>query len=168
MRFLALICALCVPLLLAACGGDNSPKGADAGVTVSETTGVKSTPSAALERTEPSVEVPNEPAPKELVVNDLLEGTGAAAETGDELTVHEVAVEYETGDKLESIYGNQGFRFELGSGEAIKGWERGLVGMRAGGRRELIVPPNLAYEKGTLIYVVDLLTVKEVPRSKSP
>lgn len=160
MRFLALVNALCAAFVLAACGGD-SPVGTSTTATVSESSRVTATPSAALRRSKPEVEVPPGPAPKELVVNDLLEGTGAAAETGDELTVHEVGVVYETGEDLESIYGNKGFRFELGTGEAIEGWERGLVGMRAGGRRELIIPSHLAWHKGPMIYVVDLLTVKK-------
>jgi peptidylprolyl isomerase len=164
-RYVVLVGALCAVAISVGCGGD-SPEKASTVVTVSESTGKKSTPAAAFKRTEPSVEVPKEPAPKELVVNDLLEGTGAAAETGNELTVHEVAVMYKTGEQLESIYGNEGFRFELGSGEAIEGWERGLVGMRAGGRRELIIPSNLAYEKGPMIYVVDLLEVKKARPSQ--
>jgi peptidylprolyl isomerase len=166
MRSIVLLGGLFALSLLAACGGDSSPGAAEAGVTVNESSGVKSTPQAAVKRGEPVVKVPPEPPPKEMVINDLLVGTGAAAETGDELTVHELAVEYETDEVLESIYGNEGFRFELGSGEAIEGWEQGLVGMRAGGRRELIIPPKLAYKKGTLIYVVDLLTVKKAPPSR--
>jgi peptidylprolyl isomerase len=166
MRSIALVNALGALAILASCGGDDPPERADTGVTASETTGAKSTPGAAAKRGEPAVKVPSEPPPKELVVKDLLEGTGAAAETGDELTVHELAVEYETKGQLESIYGNEGFRFVLGSGEAIEGWERGLIGMRAGGRRELIVPPDLAYEKTTLIYIVDLLEVKKAQASR--
>lgn len=164
MRFIVLVSALCAMSALAACGENDSPKSADTGVTVSASTGEKSTPSAALKRTEPSVKAPKEPAPKELVVNDLLEGTGPVAETGDELTVHEVGVVYETGEELESIYGNKGFRFKLGAGEAVEGWERGLVGMKAGGRRELIIPTHLAWHKGPMIYMVDLLAVKKAPR----
>lgn len=165
-RFIVLVATICAVSVLVACGGEGSSKSTGTGVTVNESTGIKSTPSAAAKRPEPSVEVPSEPPPKELVVNDLLVGTGAVAETGDELTVHEKAVEYETGEGLETIYGEEAFRFELGVGEAIEGWEQGLVGMRAGGRRELIIPPDLAYKKATMIYIVDLLEVKKARSSQ--
>jgi FKBP-type peptidyl-prolyl cis-trans isomerase len=94
------------------------------------------------------------------VVEDLVEGTGAVAEVGDDLGVRYIGVNYRTGEEFEDS-SDATFEFELGSGFANAGWERGLRGMRAGGRRELIVPRSLApFGKEALIYVVDLLSVR--------
>lgn len=112
-------------------------------------------------RPEPKVRVPSGPPPKELVVENLIDGIGTVAKEGDELAVRYVGVDYKTRTEFENSW-NLTLRFELGAGEVNEGWERGLEGMRVGGRRELIVPPDLAPSgrPDTLIYVVDLLAVK--------
>lgn len=105
--------------------------------------------------------------------NDLITGTGASAADGDELTVDYVGALYSDGKVFDASWSHGGpkgvpFSFQLGAGQVIKGWDQGLVGMRVGGRRELIIPPSLAYgstsqasipANSTLIFIVDLLSV---------
>jgi FKBP-type peptidyl-prolyl cis-trans isomerase len=121
--------------------------------------------------TKPTVEVPSGPAPSSLQVNDITDGDGAEAQPGDTLSVQYVGVDYETGKEFDSSWDSgQPFTFQLGSRQVIPGWDQGIQGMRVGGRRELIVPPDLAYGKqgqppaigpnATLVFVVDLLDVK--------
>jgi peptidylprolyl isomerase len=120
--------------------------------------------------TKPTVEVPDGPPPKELVKRDLVEGTGAEAKSGDEITVEYVGVGFESGEEFDASWGREPFPLTLGAGEVIAGWDQGIEGMKVGGRRELIIPPDLAYgpegqppsigPNETLIFVVDLLSVK--------
>ena len=110
---------------------------------------------------EPKVRVPNGPPPKQLVVRNLREGSGAEVKPGDDIAVDYVGVNYKTGKKFESTWERpEPGTFTLSSGELIKGWLDGLKGMKVGGRRELIIPSKLAYKTGPLIYVIDLVSVK--------
>ncbi len=107
--------------------------------------------------------------PDELVVEDLVAGDGAVAEPGADLIVHFVGAFWASGQEFDASWDRgQPFTFTLGAGEVIPGWEQGVAGMRVGGRRALVVPPDLAYgERGsaaiapgeTLVFVVDLLEV---------
>ncbi len=119
----------------------------------------------------PSIEPPNTPPPKELVKRDIVKGKGAEAKDGDTIKVQYVGVVYDTGKEFGSTWDSgQPFTFKLGSGGVIPGWTQGIPGMRVGGRRELIVPPNLGYgpqgsppaipPNATLIFAIDLLSVK--------
>jgi peptidylprolyl isomerase len=121
--------------------------------------------------TKPSVEVPDADPPAELVIEDIVEGDGAEAAAGDQVTVQYVGVDYATGEQFDASWdGGEPFSFELGSGEVIEGWDEGVQGMGAGGRRELTIPPDLAYGAqgsppaigpgATLVFVVDLLSVE--------
>lgn len=106
--------------------------------------------------------------PGDLVVDDLVVGDGPAASQGEIVTVHFVGAEWVSGAEFDATWDRgQPFTFELGAGRVIEGWERGVIGMRVGGRRALVVPPDLAYgdrgaaggvEPGaTLVFIVDLL-----------
>ena len=121
--------------------------------------------------TKPTVEVPDGPPPKTLEVEDLVEGDGPEAAPGDTLTMQYVGVSYSDGKQFDASWDNgQPFTFQLGSGQVIQGWDQGIAGMKVGGRRELIVPPDLGYgaqgsppaikPNETLIFVVDLLDVQ--------
>ncbi|MFF9486276.1 FKBP-type peptidyl-prolyl cis-trans isomerase [Streptomyces sp. NPDC014676] len=120
------------------------------------------------ELTKPEVDVPEGAAPAELTVRDLVVGDGAEVKPGTVVRVHYVGVTFETGKEFDSSWDrDQPFKFALGSGRVIKGWDRGLRGMRVGGRREIVVPPRLGYGNqspsplipagSTLVFVVDLL-----------
>jgi peptidylprolyl isomerase len=123
----------------------------------------KPKPTPTTNKTKPKVEVPKGPPPKKLVIKDLEKGKAPSAKAGDELTVEYVGVDYKTGKQFDASWDRgEPFSFELGSGGVIAGWEQGIEGMKVGGRRELIIPPELAYgpEKGTLVFVVDLLAIE--------
>jgi peptidylprolyl isomerase len=118
----------------------------------------------------PTVQLPTGPAPTQLVVKDLKAGTGPEAKSGDQVTVQYIGVLYEDGTKFDASYDHgQPFSFQLGGGNVIPGWDQGVAGMKAGGRRELIIPPDLAYgaqgqpptipANATLVFVIDLVSV---------
>jgi len=123
------------------------------------------------ERGKPKVTVKKgTPPPKELLTNDLVEGTGEEAKSGDEVSVQYVGVDYKTGKEFDSSWSRgEPFPFTLGKGEVIPGWDQGVAGMKVGGRRELIIPPELAYGPAgqppaigpneTLVFVIDLEAV---------
>ncbi len=119
--------------------------------------------------TEPTVVVPPGNPPTQLEVKDLIVGTGAEAQPGDELTVQYIGKAYSSKEVFDSSWSrNQPFQFQLG-GNVITGWNQGIAGMQVGGRRELIIPPSLAYgdespgngiaANDTLVFIVDLLKV---------
>jgi peptidylprolyl isomerase len=118
----------------------------------------------------PTVKLPTGPAPTNLVVKDLKTGTGPAAKPGDQVSVQYIGVLYDTGSKFDSSYDHgQPFSFKLGGGQVIQGWDQGVAGMKAGGLRELTIPPGLAYgaqgqpptipPNATLVFVIDLVSV---------
>jgi FKBP-type peptidyl-prolyl cis-trans isomerase len=112
-------------------------------------------------RPKPKVAVPAEPAPRRLVVRDLAAGSGEEIRPHSVIALHFVGVNYRTGQEFESTWSKKSpLTIEFGRGQEIVGWEKGLAGMRVGGRRELIVPSKLAYGTGPLVYVVDLLSVE--------
>ncbi|MEW2063492.1 FKBP-type peptidyl-prolyl cis-trans isomerase [Streptomyces sp. NPDC007002] len=126
------------------------------------------------ERTKPVVEVPAGEPPTELTIRDLVVGDGLEALPGRVVRVHYVGVAFASGREFDSSWEeDRPFKFAVGGGRAIKGWDRGVRGMRAGGRREIIVPPRLGYGRqspsalipagSTLVFVVDLLTVAGPP-----
>jgi peptidylprolyl isomerase len=117
----------------------------------------------------PQVVVPSSPAPKHLEVADLITGTGPKAKAGDTVQVQYVLATYSSGGVVQSSWTSQPFSFSLGAGQVIEGWDLGVVGMQAGGRRELIIPPALGYgaqSRGggiaaneTLIFIVDCIAI---------
>jgi peptidylprolyl isomerase len=116
--------------------------------------------------TAPTVTVPSGTPPTHLETADLITGTGAAAANGDHLTVQYVLATYSSGKVVQSSWTSAPFTFTLGQGQVIPGWDQGVVGMKAGGRRELIIPPSLGYgaqspgpgiaANDTLVFVIDL------------
>ncbi|XRQ02880.1 FKBP-type peptidyl-prolyl cis-trans isomerase [Actinomadura welshii] len=122
----------------------------------------------ALER--PEIDFPEGQPPEYLDITDITEGDGAEAAKGSHVAMHYVGVSWSTGEEFDASW-NRGstLDFQLGSGRVIKGWDMGLVGMKVGGRRKLVIPPHLAYgdrspspaiKPGeTLIFVVDLMAV---------
>ncbi|MFC3450415.1 FKBP-type peptidyl-prolyl cis-trans isomerase [Amycolatopsis speibonae] len=118
----------------------------------------------------PQIDRPEGAAPADLVKTDISVGDGQEAKTGDTVTVHYVGVSHSTGDQFDASWDRgEPLRFGLGRGQVIPGWDQGVAGMKVGGRRQLVIPPHLAYgERGaggvikpneTLIFVVDLVGV---------
>ena len=119
--------------------------------------------------TAPTIKIPSGTPPTSLQSADLITGTGATAVPGDNVTVQYVLGTYSSGKEVQSSWTSQPFSFTLGAGQVIPGWDKGVVGMKVGGRRELIIPPSLGYgaqspgpgiaANDTLVFVVDLLKV---------
>jgi peptidylprolyl isomerase len=118
----------------------------------------------------PDVTVPDTAPPDALVITDDIVGEGDEATPGQHVTVHYVGVSWSTGQQFDASWDRmEPFRFGLGGGQVIKGWDQGVAGMKVGGRRTLHIPPHLGYgAQGaggviapgeTLIFTVDLLGV---------
>jgi peptidylprolyl isomerase len=162
MQRLLLIFGACFALLIAGCGSDDSTSSS----TSSEQTTTE-TAEAPKAKTRPKVEVPQGAPPKKVVTKELEEGSGPAAKAGDQVTVQYVGVNYRSGKEFDASWDRgEPFAFTLGVHEVISGWDIGIEGMKVGGRRELIIPPNHAYGASgappaippneTLVFVVDL------------
>jgi peptidylprolyl isomerase len=117
----------------------------------------------------PEVDFPGGEPPTELEISDIWQGDGAVAKAGDTVQVHYVGVAYSTGEEFDTSWSRSApLEFRLGAGQVIAGWDQGVQGMRVGGRRQLIIPPGLAYgDRGagrsiapgeTLIFVCDLVS----------
>jgi peptidylprolyl isomerase len=109
-----------------------------------------------------------EPAPSVLTTKDIVVGAGAEAPANSVVNVHYLGVDYETGEEFDSSWG-RGESIEFPLNRLIKGWQDGIPGMKVGGRRMLICPPDVAYGPAgsghqlsgrTLVFVIDLLGVK--------
>ncbi len=123
------------------------------------------------ERKRPEIDFPEGEPPSGLVMVDEIVGDGAEAAGGSFVTTHYVGVAYSTGEEFDASW-NRGepLSFRLGAGQVIAGWDQGIAGMKVGGRRRLVIPPDLAYGKRgagsaigpdeTLIFVVDLVDTR--------
>lgn len=137
--------------------------------TSTSTTPAVTTPTSGPLSKEPKITVPTAPAPTSLVTTDLVKGTGTAAKAGDTVTVNYVGALYKGGKVFDASWNRSTtFSIALLPTAVIQGWVNGIPGMRVGGRRELIIPPSLAYKavsqasipaNSTLIFIVDLLAV---------
>ncbi len=123
-----------------------------------------------MSNTKPEVVIPQTPAPSTLVTEDITVGDGLEAVSGKNVSVHYVGVAWSTGKQFDASWDrNEPFDFGLGAGQVISGWDKGVTGMKVGGRRKLTIPPDMGYGsqgaggviKGgeTLVFVVDLLNV---------
>lgn len=175
--------AICIGLIA---GGDDSLSASRAagsdGLTTSANSSQGGAATAASEvgKTKPQVQPPEGPAPTELEVTDLVTGAGAEAKAGDLVTVQYVVVLQKNGKEVYSSWGRKPLSFELGGGGGgvTLGWERGIKGMREGGRRKLVAPANLSYGKAgvppaigpneALVSVIDLLEVKGSTPAQGP
>lgn len=118
--------------------------------------------------TKPEIDAPIEPAPTELTASDQWEGSGDEAQPGAVVEVHYLGVDYETGEEFDSSW-SRGESISFPLQGLIRGWQEGIPGMKVGGRRTLVCPPEWAYgpEGGghrlsgrTLIFVIDLLSTR--------
>ncbi|KOU03837.1 peptidylprolyl isomerase [Streptomyces sp. MMG1522] len=119
----------------------------------------------------PEVDFPGGEPPADLEIKDIWEGDGPVAQAGQTVSVHYVGVSFSSGEEFDASW-NRGtpLQFQLGAGQVIAGWDKGVQGMKVGGRRQLTIPAHLAYgDRGagggkiapgeTLIFVCDLVAV---------
>ncbi len=123
------------------------------------------------ERTRPEIDFPEGEPPTALTVVDEIVGEGPEAAAGQTVTTHYVGVAFSTGEEFDASW-NRGepLSFRLGVGQVIAGWDQGIAGMKVGGRRKLVIPPDLGYgargaggaikPNETLIFVVDLVDAR--------
>jgi peptidylprolyl isomerase len=119
----------------------------------------------------PEVEIPDGPPSYQLELEDITVGDGDEAVAGNIVEVHYVGVAWSTQREFDASW-NRGdtFKFGLGKGQVIQGWDQGVAGMKVGGRRRITIPPDLGYgQRGaggvigpgeTLVFVVDLVGVR--------
>ena len=145
------VLVLLVAVALAACGSDKKSDQVNS-------------------QTKPEVTVPSGNPPTALEQKDLSVGKGAEATKGKKVSVQYVGVAFSTKKEFDASWGRgKPFEFVLGAGNVIKGWDEGVAGMKVGGRRQLVIPPDLAYgatgyppviaPNETLVFVVDLVGV---------
>jgi peptidylprolyl isomerase len=134
------------------------------------TTATAKTPGSGPLSTKPAVKPPSGAAPTTLVTKEIIKGTGPEAKPGQPVTVNYIGVLFHGGKEFDASWRrSEPLTFPLGQGQVIKGWDQGVAGMKVGGRRELIIPAELAYGKpgrpptippnAPLVFVVDLLGV---------
>ncbi len=120
----------------------------------------------------PQVDVPSDQPPSyQLELDDITVGDGDEAASGHVVEVHYVGVSWKTGKQFDASWDRgDTFKFGLGKGQVIAGWDQGVAGMKVGGRRRITIPPTLAYGKRgaggvigpdeTLVFVVDLIGLR--------
>lgn len=119
------------------------------------------------EQLKPEIDFIEGPAPTELVITDITIGSGTEALPGASVEVHYVGVEFDSGEQFDASW-DRGESINFPLSGLIAGWQEGIPGMKVGGRRQLVIPPALAYgELGghrlsgkTLVFIIDLLAVK--------
>lgn len=118
----------------------------------------------------PQITVPAGDPPAELVIEDLVVGDGPEATAGVQVNVDYVGVSWSSQQQFDASWDRgDTFAFGLGAGQVIPGWDNGVAGMKVGGRRQLTIPPDMAYgprgaggvigPNETLIFVVDLRSI---------
>ena len=155
----------------------NSDGGADTTVATATTTTATTAPTTTVAlslpsaiATKPTVSVPAGPPPKTLQKQDLVIGTGPEVTAGSNVTVNYVGVSWSTKEEFDTSWGRAPFTVEnIGQAAVIPGWNEGLVGMKQGGRRQLVIPPDKAYGAAgqgakigpneTLVFIVDAIAV---------
>ena len=157
---------------VAGCGSSSSTQTADipAGPAPSTPPPPKASSNLKDTKSKPAIPTPTGKPPTKLVVKDIVQGKGQAAKKGDKLSMQYVGITFSTGKEFDASWDRgQPFDFQLGKGMVIKGWDQGLIGIKPGGRRELIIPAKLAYgaqgqpptigPNEPLVFVVDALSV---------
>jgi peptidylprolyl isomerase len=176
-KLLSLTLALMLAAAVGACGGDDSSDSESAATPSPTDTAAPPAPQGGNvdaivkgvtknTKKKPQVVKPAGDPPSSLVTKDIVKGTGPKAKAGDKLTMQYVGVSWSTGEEFDASWDRgQAFPFQLGAQMVIPGWDQGMVGMRQGGRRLLVIPPDLGYgpqgsgpiaPNETLVFLVDL------------
>ena len=168
MRFLCVICGLCLVLVAAGCGSD---EGTGAELETSSQPQVfvgnfpQEGPFAAISRgkteEKPRIEPPDRPPPNKLLTRDLVVGSGPAAKHGDEVGIYYAYAFYRSGNMRFSGWPPEALgTFRLGFGPSLAAWEKSIEGMKVGGLREVILPiPRPG--RAAIDYVIKLVTLKQ-------
>ena len=175
-RLPILLACLLLALFAASCGDDDEQETAATPAPAAEATPEPAgeiDPSSISRKLsdKPAVEKPAGAPPAELVTEDIVEGKGKTAKAGDIVSMQYVGNSWSTGEQFDASWDRgEPFEFELGAQSVIPGWDQGIAGMKEGGRRLLVIPPDMAYgpqgsppviaPNETLIFVVDLAKVK--------
>jgi peptidylprolyl isomerase len=180
-RLPILLACLLLALFAASCGDDDEQESAATPAATAEATPEPAAepageidPSTISKKLsdKPAVDKPEGSPPAQLVTEDIVEGDGKTAKAGDVVSMQYVGNSWSTGEQFDASWdrGAQPLEFPLGTGRVIPGWDKGIVGMKEGGRRLLVIPPDMAYgpqgsppvigPNETLIFVVDLEKVK--------
>jgi peptidylprolyl isomerase len=175
-RLPILLACLLLALFAVACGDDEEQPAAAPEQTAEATAAPEgSIDAASISKdlsAKPEIAKPEGEPPAELQKTDVVKGKGKAAEPGDTVAVQYVGNSWSTGTQFDASWdrGGQPFEFPLGAGQVIPGWDQGVAGMKPGGRRLLVIPPDLAYgaqspspdigPNETLIFVVDLEKIR--------
>jgi peptidylprolyl isomerase len=174
---LTLIAVVAV-LSAAACGGDDD-SASDSGVspdTAGQSTETTSTSPAQAEKAlrdtskKPVIPKPTGTPPRRLVKEDIVKGKGPGAKPGNVVVVNYVGMNFSNGQEFDASWDRgQPFPVQLGAGQVIPGWEKGLIGIKKGGRRKLTIPPELGYgaqgyppdipPNETLVFVIDAVSI---------
>jgi peptidylprolyl isomerase len=172
-RLPILLACLFLAVFAAACGDDEeeaaAPEATPTATAEPATAGEVDVEAISKDLTQkPEVAQPSGEPPTELQSVDVVKGKGEKAKAGDTVSVQYVGNSWSTGTQFDASWdrGTEPFTFPLGAGQVIPGWDQGVAGMKEGGRRLLVIPPDLAYGDQspspdigpgeTLIFVVDL------------
>ena len=170
-----------VALVAAGCGGKSKSSSSSTPSTTSSSSTVTSgskpgrVPRASGDEklgSKPEIGKPAGNPPTTLEKRDIVKGTGKKAKPGDKVAVQYVGIAWSTDKQFDASWDRgQPFTFQLGAGQVIPGWDEGVAGMRVGGRRQLIIPPDMAYgaqgqpptigPNETLVFDIDLLKIKK-------
>ena len=159
---------------IASCGGDDDTAAGQAAAERTPSPETETDATADLRDTSvrPEIPKPTGSPPRALVKVDVVRGNGPAARAGDLVTVQYVGVSFSNGAQFGASWDSgRPSSFRLGGRQVIEGWDKGIVGMRKGGRRTLTVPPEQAYgaqglppdiaPNETLVFVVDLVAIRQ-------